>query len=211
MLKRSTILVIAALVFTTTPAFADASGVHNRYDLRIKVLEAPHIDLRLAPELWFSTSTDGLRFSELRAGPSWRAAKWFTFGLNGFAGRTFNGKEDARAEMQPDFTVRPGSFVFNDRNRIGYRFVDAAAGDRWRYANEVKASYDDPECPWVPFLSDEIQIGSKAGLSENRASAGVGYKWSEGVRTDAGYMLRHVHGTGWDREHVTILGVSISR
>lgn len=203
------LLAFLGVVGMTSVASADDSGVYTKFDFKVGT-SVPNLKVRVTPEFVFTNSADGLRQVVTRVGPSLKLADWVTVGANGFVAET-SGRQDVRAEVQPDLKFKLGDFHFNDRNRLSYRALDSAAGDRVQYANELRVNIEDDKCPVVPFLSEEVFVGSGyGGVTQNRATGGVGYKFTEQSKVDVGYMLRsHNDNTPtWNQDHFLFLALA---
>lgn len=204
---KSALCFTAALTMVGSTAYADDFGAHSKFDIRVNTVE--NLDVRVTPEFIFAEKSGGLRQWNVRVGPSYRLVPWLTLGVNSFVSQTTS--QDIKVEPQVELTPRRGDLVLNDRNRLGYRPLNSASDERWQYANELKLSWDNKECPWVPFVSDELFISSKSAINQNRVIGGVGYKWNSN-RLDVGYMLRSEDGkTGWGQSHFLYVSLNSSR
>jgi hypothetical protein len=161
------------------------------------------------PEFAFTDTAKGLQQSVVRLGPSLKLQDWVTVGLNGYVSET-GLKQDVKAEVQPDLKTKLGMFSINDRNRLGYRALDAAAGDRIQYSNELRVNLEPDGCPFVPFVSEELFVGNGHGVTQNRAIGGVGYKFTEHSKVDVGYLLRsHNDNTStWNQDHFLFVALA---
>lgn len=206
----SSLFCMFAVLFASV-ASADDYGVHNKYDFKLNLGEDTHTDLRVTPEFIFTNNADGFRQAYGRVGPSFRVVPWFTLGVNAFGSLQRSG-QDVGAEVQPEFNGRVCSLLtVNDRNRLMFRPLDNATGDRWRYANELKLNLDVKGESFVPFVADELFVTSGNGVNQNRAMAGVGYRWNTN-RVDLAYMLRSdAANSVWGQSHFVYLSLFSAR
>ena len=185
-------LVVALLVFTK-PSYADNVGNWTKLDIKVPVHNfenGMNVKIRLVPELAFTDDAGGLKQTVFRAGPSVKLTDWFFLGANGVSSTT-GVKQDMRAEIQPDFSFKLGNFALKDRNRLGYRMLDAAKTDRWQYANEYKAIYNFAKTDFSGFASHELFFDFQTEkLTQHRLTGGVGYKLNSDWTMETGYLYR---------------------
>ena len=209
--------VVAAFAFAGNAKASDDVGLYNKNDFKLHMVDFQGVDgsasnfsLRMSPEFSGTRDSNGFRQAVLRGGLSLKLTSWLTLGANGVVLDTF-GTQDVRAEVQPDLHVSFGALQVDDRNRVAYRALDKADGNRWRYDNELKLSLDSKDCHFVPFVSDEIFVNTdQRGLDQNRATVGVGYKFTDNSRVDLGYMVRSVEDTTntWHQTHFVLVGLN---
>lgn len=201
-MKNSLIAAILALVtLTASSAFADNTGQWTKLDLKVPVHEFDNglnLKLRLTPELVFTDDAGGLKQTVFRAGPTASLTSWFNLTINGVSSTTGT-KQDVRPEVQPEFKVKFDNLSFNDRNRFSYRALDNAAGDRWQYANELKAVYSFSKTDYSAFAAYEGYVDLSQGeMNQHRALGGVGVDMSKDWHMDFGYMRRtSASGVHW--------------
>ncbi len=197
-----------SLLLFGTNAFADDAGVWVKMDAKLNAVESGDMKfgLRATPEFEFNNTVGGLARTVARGGPTATFAPWFNLTLNGVSTSVGAG-QDLRAEIQPELTFRHEGFKVNDRNRVAYRALDTAAGDRWQYANELKASYtfDDAGCNVFAAYEGYVDL-SNGVMNQHRLMVGPGFDWKNGWHTDFGYMFRTMDaGPVWNNSHFLYL------
>jgi hypothetical protein len=199
------------------PASADVeswSWIETRIPLSNGQHGLPH-SLRTWTDARFGGRYTGMGALFLRVGPIWElhpnlflAVHGTSYGLQPSPG-VF--EQEYRAEVEPNLRGRWGDWVLGDRNRMELRWrpSGASAGPRWRYRNLLRVNYQPLEARWIPFVWNEALIDLSGSLySENRAAAGVGYQFNNGVRVDLAYLLRSRLTAGsWEQDHVANLAL----
>jgi hypothetical protein len=202
----------ACAITCFAPGTARADGeawvwVENRVPVvRADAPGALRIDWRLFTDLRLNTRSGGLAQSFFRTGPLFYLTRFLFVGVHGtiYADRLPSGAfdQEVRLELEPNLFGRIGDFTFNDRNRGEYRWRES--GERFRYRNQLRASYAPLGARWIPFAWDEVLVDlSGLGLNQNRFEVGLGRMLSPTTRLDVGYMLRSREDTtGWTHDHV---------
>lgn len=203
------VLAAIGLVGFTSPARADNTGVWTKLDLKVPVYkpsEDTNLRLRLTPEFAFTDDAGGLKQTVVRAGPYVNVNKWFGLTAN-FLSSTTNGKQDIRPEIQPEFTIKTGGLKINDRNRFSYKALNTGAGDRWQYANEIKAAVDIPSTRFNTFASWEpFYDFQKEKLIQHRLTGGFGHYINDACLFETGYLYRTSMGAPeWVKDHMLFI------
>jgi len=202
------LLLLAVLL--PTSAFADDAGVWNKWDLKIPVYhpkDGPKFNFRATPEFVFTNDTGGLKTTILRGGPNARLTPWLELTVNGVSSTTGT-KQDVRPEVQPEVAFKVGDVVLKDRNRVSYRALDNAAGDRWQYANEAKVVIQLPKNYnlWTSY-EGFVDI-SQGKMIRHHLMAGPGFDINDKWHTDIGYLFRpSLISNEWVKEHFLFVSV----
>lgn len=199
-------------MFVATSAKADNAGVWTKLDLKIPVHEfdnGMNLKVRLTPEFAFTDDAGGLKQTAVRVGPTFKFNKWFDLTVNGVSADT-GIKHDVRPEVQPEFTVKVGDFVLKDRNRLSYRALDNAAGDRWQYTNEPKIVYNIPSTEFSTFASYEGFLDFQTEkLNQHRLTMGAGYNLDKNWHADLGYMYRTtLAAPSWVKDNFLFIAIN---
>jgi len=211
----SAFILALAILTNSTPAHADNVGNWTKLDVKVpiyKVNDDLNLRFRMVPELAFTDDAGGLKQTVFRAGPSLKAAKWFTLTVNGVSSTTL-AKQDLRPELQTEFYVKFANLSnlrLSDRNRGSYRTLDTAIHDRWQYANEYKASIDIPDSKFNTFFSHELFLDFQyEKLTQHRLTGGFGRYLSDDWMMEAGYLYRtSLHTPEWVKDHMLFLAFS---
>lgn len=184
-------------------------------EVRLPVASAEEFPVRTTFRIWndvrFSRRRDGLHQVFVRVGPLFDLTPWLFVGVHFtvYADKLATGEfdEERRGELEPNLHFRWGSFTFNDRNRLEYRWRES--GDGFRYRNQLRVNYAPENARWIPFLWDEVLVPlTEGGFLQNRLMGGLGFMTSPSTRIEAGYMFRsREEPTGWEHDH--ILGVNL--
>ena len=211
-MKRA-VLVLFVLLTTLVARTARADGeVWLWTEARVPIVrhsrpDFPRLDWRVISDLRINKRSEGLAQAFMRTGPALYTTSWSMVALNGtlYSDRLPSGVHDqeARLELEPNFFVRLGDFVVNDRNRVESRWRESN-GHRWRYRNQLRVSYAPLGATWIPFMWDEMLFDlSGLGFNQNRAQVGLGRMLNATTRLDVGYMVRsREEATGWVHDHV---------
>ncbi|MBP7216878.1 MAG: DUF2490 domain-containing protein [Candidatus Omnitrophica bacterium] len=120
-------------------------------------------------------------------------------------------RNDFKLEQEPAVMAAVAwdwkDFKFEDRNRFEYQHF-TYQDDAWRYRNKftVKAPWKFTRLEIQPYLADEIMVSfgnSKDEFNQNRASAGLGMKLTDNLRSELYYTLVTAKSSGaWKDSHV---------
>ena len=203
------LLLLAVLL--PASASADTAGVWNKWDLKVPVYEVkdgPAFRFRATPEFVFTDDAGGLRNTILRGGPNAKFNQWFELTLNGVSSTTGT-KQDVRPEVQPELTAKIGKVTLKDRNRLSYRALNNAAGDRWQYANEAKVILNLPhDCSLWTSYEGFVDL-SQGKMIRHHVMAGPGFDLNSKWHTDVGYLFRPtLVSDSWVNEHFLFLSIS---
>jgi len=125
-----------------------------------------------------------------------------------------------RAFQQLSWTGRTGRFTLGTRHRLEERFPETGNDLGLRLRHQFRVSHplgSSKVLSWVLweeiFLNlNETDYGARRGVDQNRTFAGVGWKWSETLRSEAGYMHHFNRRPGGANRvnHVFALSVALS-
>ncbi len=96
---------------------------------------------------------------------------------------------------------------WSSRTRLEQRFIDGVSPVEWRLRQFVRFSTPLPvPLPLSFVVWDEVFVrlnsttpSARFGFDQNRAFAGLGYKWSEQARVEIGYMNQLIQSRGVTR------------
>jgi hypothetical protein len=125
-----------------------------------------------------------------------------------------------RAFQQLLWTGRTGRFALGARLRLEERFPETGRDMGLRLRQQFRISHPVGRSTWLSWVVwDEVFLnlnrtdyGARRGLDQNRAFAGLGWKWSDTLRTEAGYMHHFNRRPGGAHRvnHVLAFSVALS-
>jgi hypothetical protein len=187
------------------------------YDHHIRIVPAatrsPAVSLRVMTDLRANQRSDGLDMLFFRVGSIVEIAPWLTLAahFSSVADRAADG--GAAAQYRPEVDVvlatRLGALAISDRNR--FEALLGAPDGLLRYRNMLRLDCLLP-VPVNPFIFNEILVRHRGrAFQENRAAAGVRWRFSSGPSLDLAYMLRSRLGPPeTEHDHIILLSVVIT-
>ena len=125
-----------------------------------------------------------------------------------------------RPFQQVTWTGQQGKFSLNFRHRLEQRLPDTGRDTGLRTRHQLRALHPVAGEPHLSLVfANEIffnlnatDYGARRGLDQNRAFGGLGWKWSEIVRTETGYLNHYTRRPGRDgrMNHVWLINVALT-
>lgn len=121
--------------------------------------------------------------------------------IRNYALRTHQIGDEDRAFQQLQWTDRVGEYTLLARSRLEERFVDGSHDTGLRLRQQIRASHPiHTVAPLSWIVWDEVYVhlnatdyGARRGLDQNRIFAGLGWQWSDALRSEAGYCHRFIN------------------
>jgi hypothetical protein len=123
-----------------------------------------------------------------------------------------------RTFQQLLWTRRISDFSFSSRFRLEERFPETGDDVGLRFRHQFRVSHplgDQTSLIWVVwdelFLNlNQTDYGAMTGVDQNRAFAGIGWRWSETVRSEAGYLHHFNRRPGRENRVNHVLALSLA-
>ncbi len=193
-----------------TPISAGGATIHDHNTWVNFSLTGPLLDGQGGASRWRFTFDSPNRFgdnSRQYAQGAWRAGLGYALNSHWsiWAGGSYTRTDtpyssvpygEPRGFQQVLWTDRSGDFILQYRLRLEERFPDTGNDLGLRLRQQFRVSHPLPAfkpLSWVLweelFLNlNETDYGARRGLDQNRAFVGLGWTWSEIVRSEAGYL-----------------------
>jgi hypothetical protein len=156
----------------------------------------------------------GLQQTLFRLGPVWLLSPGLSLGAHLTSAalpspaREF--QQEVRLELEPIFKGQFQALAWTNRHRLEYRI--RSTRQFFRYRVRLALSYPLVDCPWTPFVSNELHFQSDFesgwGLSQNRFLLGLSQSLNHSTQFSLSYQHRWVLQQGqWVPENGLMLSL----
>lgn len=119
-------------------------------------------------------------------------------------------KRESRIIVQGTGNKSPGAgFLFTDRNRLEFRWVNGAYNFRYRNRLTIDRAFKVSGFRFTPYGSGELfRDRNHHSWNQNEYSAGVQFPYQKKLRLDVFYL--HQNCTTCNQQHVNAFGVTLN-